>query len=181
MKWLEKIQQAENINQLPRFAELQEIAENEDDMDLFEEWSNGMNVVIADGTTVQLEHGCGCFGSRDDLAFYVAEDIYICADCGLMQSFYEDIRKEVGCDSLDDPKLLPLSWNIDGVRSYLKKGIEMQKEREARRERNRLAYEELTGCRACKNMELMGCMYGLDEKYIDCEDVEEECDYYEEK
>ena len=27
MKWLEKIQQAENINQLPRFAELQEIAE----------------------------------------------------------------------------------------------------------------------------------------------------------
>ena len=77
MKWIKKIQQAENINQLPRFAELLEIAENEDDMDLYEEWSNGMKVVIADGTTVQLELGCDCFDSRDVLAFYVVEDIYI--------------------------------------------------------------------------------------------------------
>ena len=58
MKWIEKIQQAENINRLPRFAELKEIAENEDDIDIDEEWSNGMKVVIADGTTVKLEYGC---------------------------------------------------------------------------------------------------------------------------
>ena len=175
MKWLEKIQQAENINQLPRFAELQEIAENEDDMDLFEEWSNGMKVVIADGTTVQLEHGCGCFDSRDDLAFYVAEDIYICADCGLMQSFYEDIRKEVGCSIYDDPKLLPLSWNIDGVRSYLKKGIEMQKEREARRV-NYFEYEDKAECYTCRNMINGECSHGFDEQEM--EETEEDCSLY---
>ncbi|WP_303188441.1 hypothetical protein [uncultured Clostridium sp.] len=176
MKWLEKIRESENINLLPSYGELSKIAENEG-VDLYEEWSNGIDIVITDGTNIRLEVGHRCFNSKDEWYFYVVEDIYICAECGLMQSSYDEIKEEVGY--IDDIfiKLLPLNWDINAVRSYLKKGIKKQKELERNREyysklRNN-TFDFLQGCSTCTHMRHDECVFGNYDCDGNCEDYEE--------
>lgn len=176
MKWLEKIKKSENINQLPTYKELLDISEAEE-VDLYEEWSSGVNVVIADGTNVRLETGDRCFNSKDEWYFYVVEDIYICAECGLMQSSYDEIKEEVGYEDDMFIKLLPLNWDINEVRSYLKKGIERQKEFERNREyysklRNN-TFDFLQNCSTCAHMRHDECVFGNYDCDGNCEDYEE--------
>lgn len=175
MKWLEKIQQSENINQLPTFAELQEIAEDEG-VDLQEEWSNGADIVIADGTNVQLEYGCNCFDNADEWYFYVAEDIYICAECGLMQIDHYDIKQQVGYEDIGNPKLLPLNWDRYRVKEFLKKKVNNANEYMANKEKRRNERQRMAMCRLCKHMGFWGCEHKLEE-----ENLGELCDGYEEK
>lgn len=173
MKWLEKIKESKNINQLPKFSKLVEIAENEgiDFEELHEMWTEEIEIVIADGTEVKLEYGYDCFHNEDVGYFYVIEDIYICAECLLKQSSFDEIKQELEYD--DHYKLLPANWNKNGVRIYLKKIIEMQqrKEEERRlriRERNNL----LRDCCYCKNMINNECIFNNDD-VEECEDFEE--------
>lgn len=178
MKWLEKIKESKNINQLPMFSELLEIAEDEgiDSEELHEMWSEGIEIVIADGTKVTLEYGYNCFNDKNEWYFYVIEDIYICAECLLKQSRFDEIKQEIGYD--DDYKLLPANWNTDGVRIYLKKIIEIQqrKEEERRlriRERNNLLRDILfKDCCYCKNMINNECIFNNDD-VEECENFEE--------
>lgn len=175
MKWLEMIKKSKNINQLPTYKELLEIAENEG-IDLYEEWSNGVEVIIADGTIVRLEAGNRCFNSKDEWCFYVVEDIYICAECGLMQKSYDEIKEEIGY--IDDIfiKLLPVNWNINGVKSYLKSGVIRQQllnERENSYYRvNRNRFNFFRDCSTCIHMKNYECIFGNDDYNEDCEDYE---------
>lgn len=176
MKWLEKIKESKNINLLPSYGELSKIAENEG-VDLYEEWNNGIDIVITDGTNIRLEVGDRCFNSKDEWCFYVVEDIYICAECGLMQSSYDDIKEEVGY--IDDIfiKLLPLNWDINGVRSYLKKEIKKQKELERNGEyysklRNN-TFDFLQDCSTCTHMRHDECVFGNYDCDGNCEEYEE--------
>lgn len=176
MKWLDKIKESKNINQLPMFSELLEIAEDEgiDSEELHEVWTQGIEIVIEDGTKVQLEYGYNCFNDKNDWYFYVIGDIYICAECLLKQKDFSKIKQELEYDYDDGCMLLPHNWKENGVRSYLKKGIEIQQRKEEERRLRREARERdifFKDCCYCKNMINNECIFNNDD-VEECEDFE---------
>lgn len=124
----EKIQESDNINALPLIRDFN----SEDIYDIIcDEWIG--TITIADGTEIELIHDStiDCFNDKEDWYFYYIKDIdtYICAECGLWQKDYENIKNEIGYyDGLVTTKLLPYDWNEQGIRTYFKRGIQKQKE-----------------------------------------------------
>lgn len=182
MNWIEKIEESENINQLPLYSELQKIAD-EEGVELSHDVWDGEIIEIKDGTTIELENlQHSCFADRrNEYTFYhiVDTDIYVCADCGLKQRAYENFKKEVEFfeDELyEDILLLPLDWNERGIKAYLQKRVKKQEEYEQRAELRRLAkqeeYERLYAtCWNCANMKNNECIYNMED--------EECCDMWE--
>ncbi len=171
MNWIKVLEGSENINKLPLYSELEKIA-NSEDVNLYEEW-NGKRT-IADGTVIELEtleHKCFA-DSRNEWTFYhvANSDIYICAECGLWQKSYSDLKNEIEYIEDSEELLLPYDWNINGVKAYLNKRMVKQKERES----NYIIYErEKTGygeCWNCIHMKKSECEYNNDED--ECEDFE---------
>ena len=122
MKWLEKIANSENINQLPYYRELIKLEES-DGIDLHDEWQD-KTITIKDGTKVKLVGAeIQCFNEKKfegHFNFYYIEDddLYICAECGQWQKSFDDIE-EIGYDDIFN-KGLPYNWNEEKIKEYLK-------------------------------------------------------------
>lgn len=165
----EKIEKFKNINNLPLLKDF-------DKEYYFDEDWEGI-VTIADGTKIELvyDSSLSCFNDKEHWFYYYIKevDIYICAECGLWEKDYKDIKDKIGYEEFYGIKLLPSDWNRNGVQTYIRKGKEMQKKREERYEyRDRpieLEKNFYRDCDNCKHMIHNECMFDNKE----CEDCEE--------
>ena len=166
---LKEISKSKSINELPSRKDLIEKlkenfnyndyddAEYRADEVFFGIWV-GAKVVIADGTEVRMDLSLRCFNDsypfEHEIFYEIPEiDTYICLECGLWQKSYDDIKSEVRYYDTTYNKLLPFDWSIKGIREYLARGVEMQKNK---RRKNRKCYM----CIHYKNNE---CEDGYDE------------------
>ena len=152
------IQQCENINNLLNTNELEDkIDELMNEYDnkgieyencndaydcIFNAFTNNRTVTLLDGTEMlltDLRNECiEC--KRDNMSkfyYYIPEvNIYICLECGAWLKYHTDLFNEIcneyGTISLlgYEEKLLPISWNDIGVRTYFANGIEYLKNKE---------------------------------------------------
>lgn len=122
MNWeqiIAKIEESENINQLPLIKDLIDENQNYDTEEICENW-DCKGIKIKDDTVVQLEKYSGnCFNDKnghEHWYFYHIKtiEIYICAECGQWQKDY------------DIDWFLPYDWNELGIQSYIKKGEDIK-------------------------------------------------------
>lgn len=154
---IEIIKTCKNINNLPSTSELQEkIEEIMDKYDsqgieyekfndaydcIFNAFTNNKGkIVLLDDTEIILtDLGNECIECKDSnlfkLYYYIPEiDIYICLECGIWLKYHADLFNEI-CNEYGDTfgyeeKLLPLSWDDNGVKAYFRSGIEYLKAKE---------------------------------------------------
>lgn len=149
---LKEISKSKSINELPSKKDLIEKLKENFNYDneegeimasevFFSIWSSA-KVMIADGTEIRMDLSLGCFNDsypfEHEIFYYIPEiETYICLECGLWQKSYPDIKSEVMYYDTTYIKLLPFDWSIKGIRAYLARGAEMQKNK---RRKNRKCY-----------------------------------------
>lgn len=172
---IQKIEESENINQLPLYNDFFKLV-NEDSLTLDEAledtdiFNENFIMKIKDGTKVIFERCANsCFSNKNHWYLYniIDEDIYICMECGLWQKPYNDLKEEVGYSDFGDEVLLPFDWDEKGIKSYLRRKANRQEEHEVRKEREELFYSD---CCCCIHMKHDECEYGNDEE--ECGDFE---------
>lgn len=165
---LKEISKSKSINELPSKKDLIEKLKEKFNYDneegefmasevFFGIWSSA-KVTIADGTEIIMDLSLGCFNDsypfEHEIFYYIPEiETHICLECGLWQKSYDDIKSEVMYYDSTYIKLLPFDWSIKGIKAYLARGVEIQKNK---RRKNRKCYM----CIHYKNNE---CEIGYDE------------------
>ena len=129
-------------------------------------------------------HGFKFAKNKNHYYFYwiIDTEIYICAECGLWQKSYSELKEKIGYEEDMSELLLPFNWNENGVKAYLKKRIEKQKKHDTRLEQWSLVREEAemleASCCSCVYMKRNECEYNFEQNLEENEDY---CEDYEER